>query len=117
MYDIYTIVWGIPYTEKLRDAIVKEIPDWAEDIDCAYDELEQYGFDFEYTGHVPDITPGYFGAVLDSDASWELDVKKIKALEPTEEQKQQVQEDFDKLPQWIKDAAEPIDIYTIWSTS
>lgn len=118
MYDIITIIYGVPYTKEIELAANRAegySDDEVEEFDYLY--LSDYGFEFEYTGHVVDITPGFLGIVLDSFASWEVDVEKIKNLDPTEEEKQEVQTMIDNLPEWLRDALPEVKIYTINSTS
>jgi hypothetical protein len=118
MYDIYTVVYGIPYTKEIELAANRAegfSDDEIENFDYLY--LEDYGFVFKYSGHVPEIAPGYFGEILDGGAAWEVDAKKMGSLKPTPEQVAEVQAKFDALPDWLKAASPPLDIYTIWSTS
>jgi hypothetical protein len=115
MYEIFDIVWGIPYTEEIEEAFAKMEGCTVEELD-PYNLEEEYGFELLYSGHA-DFTPGFMGESLDAGAYWEMNVQKIKTLQPTNEQRDKVQKMFDALPEEIKVVASPIDFYTIWSTS
>lgn len=118
MYSCYDIVWGIPYTKEIALAAnrAEGYPDAEVDM-FDYEYLEPYGFEFVYDGSGADETPGWWGISLDSGAYWEMDLMEIKSLEPTEDQRREVQEKFDELPDWIKAVAPPIGFYMIWGTS
>lgn len=115
MYEVLDIVYGVPYTKEIEDAGKVEYGE--DEPGYCYDILEEFGFEFQYTGHVPEVEPGYCGPVLWSGASWEVKVATIKALEPTPEQIAEAMALYEKFPDWLKAAANPPAICEVWSTS
>jgi hypothetical protein len=100
MYTITHIAYGIPWTEELEEAYAKHEGCTREEVDPW--NLEDDGFEFFYDGAGRPVSPGLFGEVLWSDASWELTPEIVEASKPSEETKAKVDSAYDNLPDWIK---------------
>lgn len=131
MYDVLEVIYGIPYTAKIAEA-VRDYGEWgaknpnAKDNpfngseppgEVEYDELDKYGFDFSYTGHVVDITPGYLGVQLAAYEPADKMTKPFPTLTPTEAQRVEVAAMYEKCPDWLRTALEEPGVHLIWSTS
>lgn len=115
MYDIINIVYGFKYTKEIEAALAVQEG-------CTVAELDPtnfgwLGFEFAYTGHVPDVEPGWWGEKLAEMPSWEITVEKFKALEVPPDVKAKVDEGYVGLPDWLRNVAPEPSIVEVWSTS
>jgi hypothetical protein len=118
MYTIAEVIYGVPLTEKVYNKIE--------------DDFEEY-FETSYSGSSK-YPVGFVGVSLGSidecDASNRIDLTngqiynstdatkaKSFSIIPTDEQKAEVQNKIDQLPDEIKELLPPIGIYFLWSTS
>lgn len=128
-YPIATVVYGVPLTEAICDIV---IPLDAEN----YDDFERghavwdvddllfgnpkmggLGFESLYSaGPDDDKTAGYLGVALWSDAYWELAAERF-TLQPTDEQKKEVADLIESLPQWFRKQLPEPTVCLVWSDS
>lgn len=112
MYDICNIIYGVPYTEQIDEAVPPDESVSVGDIDPTM--LEEHGFTFLYSGNA-DLTPGYLGICFKSCPSWELEANIIWEMSDDDELK--VKTLIEALPQWLKEIVEEPKIQYVWSTS
>lgn len=123
MYEIVTIVYGIPLSQDVRDAaksILKTNSDlWCEfgDDEDAY--LESIGFELLYHGSAPE-KPGYFGEALceidGCDDGWHEFSKLAPVIDPSVLQIEKLERRYTELPDALKAWHDP-GVFLIWSTS
>jgi len=117
MYDIMTYAYGVPYTEEIAKALGATQDEGDEDpADVTYDPLEDHGFEFYYSGSA-DFPPGFMGEGLWEGPSWEVKVTQLAQLQPTDEQRAKVDEQYEKFPDWLKEVAPKPAMIEVWSTS
>ena len=136
MYNYAEIIYGIPLSEKIRSlpltenllSLMKE--DYADlqvEVGQTIDEVdgldflsEKYGLTTRYSGSGDGI-PGFFGISLETLEPFNSKGENFNVFptQPTvtNQEKTQVTELISKLPQEIKDIAEPIGFYLVWCTS
>lgn len=104
MYSIVNVVYGVPCNDQVRESFSEE-------------QLEEMGFEFLYHGNASH-SPGFFGAELCvfDECVENLDVDSLKLI-PNESQKQEVLENFDKLPSELKRLLPSIKTYFVFSSS
>ncbi len=120
-YAIGHIIYGIPYSDDIERNIIKHeggISSFDEfwDDDMVSAELDKLGFEFVYTGGC-DVRSGWCGTQIDEiDECGNINIINLR-LTPSDTQKQEVEDKFNKLPEHVKQAADPIGTYIVWGTS
>lgn len=108
MYVVGNIIWGIPIT----DDIVEVAADRDEELD------EEFGGYFHTVYHGGgDGNNGYLGARLATFDACEDFILDDIIVEPTADQKIEVQALFDNLPKDYKDVAPKIGRWIVWASS
>lgn len=105
-YAIGNIIYGIPLTDEIREAM-RSRPD---------EEEEDLGFEMEYSGSAP-YRPGWCGVRLDTiNECIDTRVWAVRWV-PTDEERAQAAELIAALPAEIRAVAGEPDVYIVWSSS
>lgn len=115
-YVIGNIVYGCPINDALSTLIEQVEMDEAHPLSEYYDDDYPLGFETYYSGHAYG-TVGAFGVSLGRINECSNVRVGDLTLEPTEEQKADVEKRFAELPKAVRDLCDPLDTYIVWSTS
>lgn len=107
-YAIANVIYGVPADEGVREAA-----DGLGD-DCP--ELEDLGFEVMYSGSGSHM-PGFCGVQLDSFDECGDFLLSTLTLVPTDEQRAEAETKLAALPEAIRKACKPVDVYVVWSSS
>lgn len=115
-YSCVDVIYGIPISAALmerNDEMCEAEPD-NEDLN---EELECYGFETQYSGSSM-IQPGWLGIKLDGfDECKDFLRVADMSFEPTEEQKAEAEKKIAALDPRLREVAEPVGVYLVFSTS
>ena len=111
-YAIANIIYGVPADEDVQEAI-DGLP---ADEEGYGTEMEDLGFEAMYSGSASH-RPGFCGVRLDTfDECGDFALSTL-VLAPTDEQRAQAEAKVAALPEAVRKACQPIDVYVVWSTS
>lgn len=114
MYAIANVIYGIPITDEIHNAINSEECDQTEDYPPDEEEL---GFTITYSGS-SHRSVGWLGFSLgEFDECCDFPLSDILNLRPTPEQIIEVNKLISQLPANVQAVAKTPDIYVVWSTS
>lgn len=125
MYQIHSIIWGIPITRDMCDQFQEEALLLEEDSEewqnfpAAFGEEDGGWFTTLYSGESPHEV-GYLGDCVceypcyDPPSHEEIDRKKESL---SEKRKEEILEEIRKLPSWLKNVMPSPGWYTVASTS
>lgn len=107
-YAVANVIYGVPADEDVHEAVRK--------LEDDYPELESLGFEVMYSGSASHM-PAFCGVRLDSfDECGDLALRTL-TLVPTDEQRAEAEAKVAALPEAVRQACQPIDVYVVWSSS